>query len=471
MGRPKNPFGDPVSVYRRGSRWAVRYYPTGLVTSSDDRQVLPESYGTKEDAERVAEALRQELYKLRAASSTPATKPDQLLSAVLEDYVKEQKKDEHTPTGTVRKRISTVRLYVMDSEAAAMPVRHLPGRQAELIVRTMRRAKKADGSPKGENTIDGAERALAHCGRWLAKEGYSVSNPFAEPLGDKSKRQEDRRVMNRQRAVARVTRERPEDEDGDADRGIGLEDVPSPETCLALRDAISRRETLGPPDRRSSGPGSKGGAKPLSLEAAQPVADSVLLRSASGLRTCEALVVHTSRIRFDEGIIVVDRQLDRYKLWVPGEEPPMVPPKHNKERDAQVWSMFLEPLEEWAWRAERDTGGWLVAPSRAQRNWAVAYEDAVDRGIGQLQFEHEHGIEVDGSVPPVWTWKPHYLRHTYGSYSLASQEQGGMGWSLTLVAESMAHGSERTTADIYRHVTTPERAWARKTSFAWEGVS
>ncbi len=148
MGRPKNLFGDPVAVYRRGSRWALRYYPTGLVTSSSDRQVLPESYGTKEEAERVADTLRKELYKLRAASSTPATKPDQPLSVAIEAYVKEQKGDDHAPTGTSKKRISTVWLYVVDSEASSMPIRHLPGQQAALIVRGMRRAKKADGKPK-----------------------------------------------------------------------------------------------------------------------------------------------------------------------------------------------------------------------------------------------------------------------------------------------------------------------------------
>ena len=47
MGRPSNPFGDPVAVRRTGSVFKLRYYPTGVITKSADRKELPGVYRTK----------------------------------------------------------------------------------------------------------------------------------------------------------------------------------------------------------------------------------------------------------------------------------------------------------------------------------------------------------------------------------------------------------------------------------------
>jgi len=44
----------------------------------------------------------------------------------------------------------------------------------------------------------------------------------------------------------------------------------------------------------------------------------VFVRAFAGLRTCEVLALHSSRISADGHEIRVDRQLDRYSTWSPG---------------------------------------------------------------------------------------------------------------------------------------------------------
>ncbi len=42
----------------------------------------------------------------------------------------------------------------------------------------------------------------------------------------------------------------------------------------------------------------------------------------------------------------------------------------------------------------------------------------------------------EDELPALWTWRPNYTRHTYGSYSLAPVNSGGLEWSVLTVKES-----------------------------------
>lgn len=95
---------------------------------------------------------------------------------------------------------------------------------------------------------------------------------------------------------------------------------------------------------------------------------------------CEALAVHTSRIRLDELTIRVDRQLDQSRLGS-GQAPPLIPPKHNRERTALACPAFLEVLEELMAWADANTGGWLFAPTPRQKNWVRGGMDQWSRAI------------------------------------------------------------------------------------------
>jgi integrase len=81
----------------------------------------------------------------------------------------------------------------------------------------------------------------------------------------------------------------------------------------------------------------------------------------------------------------------------------------------------------------------------------------------------EQGVEGP-ELPALWPWRPHFTRHAYGSYSLAPESSGGLGWSVKSVQESMGHRSEVTTMEIYRHVTSGEREKVRTTMNKWEGL-
>ena len=58
MARPKNPLGDPVSIFRKRNVWRVRYYPTGFITEPSDRRELPNSYASKDAAQVAAQVIR-----------------------------------------------------------------------------------------------------------------------------------------------------------------------------------------------------------------------------------------------------------------------------------------------------------------------------------------------------------------------------------------------------------------------------
>ena len=199
-----------------------------------------------------------------------------------------------------------------------------------------------------------------------------------------------------------------------------------------------------------------------------------MLEVATGLRLGETLGLHTSRIDLATLTIGVDRQLDPRRPWVVGQAPPLMPPKHDKSRRASIWPVYAENLERLMDHADRRTDGWLFPPTGGQVWRTKARESEWRRATKFMDAKRTAAVAVgvpDEELPALWTWKPHYTRHTYGSYSLAPVISGGLGWSVITVKESMGHTSESTTMEIYRHVTSEERALVRSTLIPWPGLT
>ena len=347
-----------------------------------------------------------------------------------------------------------------------MTIGELP-RFAERIMASVEKATRPlpDGGkrPKAEVTKSSARTNLAHFGSWLVANGYLEENPFAADEAAAAERAVARRSARRQRALQRAQSPTTDHDDGDSDAGIGITDVPALAVVNALSRAIVRRATRAHHLRKMSGRGSLGGAPPLTEEVARQVAQSVVLRACTGVRTCETLALHTSRISDDGFEIVIDRQLDRNTPW--RSDTPiaqlLIAPKYDKDppRKAMVWPQFVPQLLAMAEAADRDHDGWLFPRTRSQVWWVAAYETLIAGGIELMNAEHAAGLcddETHESIP-AWTWKPHFLRHCYGSYSISPEAHGGLGWPLGLVSESMGHSSTRTTESIYLHPTRSER--------------
>ena len=197
-----------------------------------------------------------------------------------------------------------------------------------------------------------------------------------------------------------------------------------------------------------------------------------LFRAATGVRHCEALAVHTSRVNLDRLTIGVDRQLLRLPGWPKGGAPKLALPKHHRIREAFVWPMFETRLRELVEWADANTNGWLFAPPRNDQWWTENCDDLWEGAVGLMTVEHEEAVANKlRTIPPLWTWPPHYTRHTYGSYSLAPQSSGGLGWSIRMVSQSMGHANERTTEEIYRHAIGEERPTVRNATIDWPDLN
>lgn len=466
-----------MQVQRRDGYLRIRYYPSGVITDPKDRVWSQDRWDPCDpaaggEAQAAAERLRRTLYAHRAAhgivhSSTAqvAVTVKDSVAAFVVSLQEEKKEQPPAPAGTVAARATQLQCAVcVDhgdreiSELAAL---------APVIVTALMTATNQGGAPLADTTRNGRLDALAVYGRWI-EDTYAMQNPFAVHVATARKGT----TTVRERALAKVTRPDPF-ADGDRNGRVRTEDVPSLHEVIGLRDAVIRRETLGSPRRNSTGRGSGGGAPPLDKEAANQFAESVTFGAASGLRRCEALGVHTSRIRLDEGVVRVDRQLDRYKLWVPGAQPPLVPPKFNIERNVLVWPSYREKLQGLVDYANEHSGAWLFAPTRGQRRWADAASNAIQRAVDLLDEEHDEAVtETSGTTEAPVRWKHtfHSLRHLYVSQSLAPVDAGGLGWSLPFVQRCVGHSSSTITESVYGHIVRDEFEVARAVHHAWPGL-
>ena len=174
----------------------------------------------------------------------------------------------------------------------------------------------------------------------------------------------------------------------------------------------------------------------------QKYAAAVRVAAGTGLRLCELLAVTAKRVDLKNGFITVDRQLDRYRPWLPGTAMPTAPTKNGLTRKARIWASIKPDLELLLDGLEEDDP--LVPPYNGITWWADAWGRLLTKAGGRSD----------------WTWSMHYLRHHYGSFSTAPVEQGGKGMSYSAVQKSMGHKSLQLTIETYIHdVSREDEGW------------
>ena len=210
------------------------------------------------------------------------------------------------------------------------------------------------------------------------------------------------------------------------------------ETSISIADVPTWEDVI----RLSSEVGDIAGGRTSSQLIGQKCAAAVRVTAGTGLRLCELLAVTAKRVDLKNGFITVDRQLDRYKVWVPGTPMPTAPTKNRSTRKARIWSSVQADLEFLMDGLEPDDP--LVGPYNGISWWADAW--------GNLLTEAGERCN--------WTWSGHYLRHHYGSFSTAPVEQGGKGMSYAAVMKAMGHKTLKTTIETYIHdVSRDDEGW------------
>jgi hypothetical protein len=431
---------------------------------------IPQSYKSESEARATADVLRTALIQHRNLNAPGSNKGDTPLADAYALYVAELQEGMATqaiPAGTALARISDVKLALEDlCRTREFRVRDLVDDAARSVIAKLSEGTGRSGGPMPLNTVRKKKVSAKNFGTWLLANAYVDEHPFDFLEAENIESRITVKAERRTRALTRVNEEifAP---DGDNDSGIGLEDVPTLHIVSQLGTAIhivESRETDLIILRN----------KPLDPDVAWQTSQQPMLEVATGLRLNEMLGLHTSRIDLDTLTIGVDRQLDPRRPWKVGEAPPLLPPKHDKSRRASIWPVYAENLERLIHHAEHHTGGWLFPPTGGQAWRTKARQAEWERAIKYMSRLRDTAMRAgvpEDELPALWTWKPHYTRHTYGSYSLAPVESGGLGWSVLTVKESLGHQSEKTTMEIYRHVTSEERARVRRTLIAWPGLN
>ena len=136
---------------------------------------------------------------------------------------------------------------------------------------------------------------------------------------------------------------------------------------------------------------------------------AVRIAAGTGLRLCELLALSVEQIDLANGILTINRQLDRYTPWDGTERMPTTPPKSGLSRKVVVWAKVRDDLV--AAVAEADENGIHFPPYLQQNWWPYAWGRLMENARGDAEFP----------------WHGHWLRHHYGSYSLAPRDVGGLG--------------------------------------------
>jgi integrase len=208
------------------------------------------------------------------------------------------------------------------------------------------------------------------------------------------------------------------------EKGVTIDQVPTWDQVCELADAVADRVA--------------GIAK--SAKTGEQFGRAVRISAGTGLRLTELLALTPDDIDVATGIVTVNKQLDRYVAWNDGEPMPTGPPKHNRNRRALAWASVKDDID----AAIKFAGdGPLFAPYRSQVWWADAWGRVLEASRDDI----------------AWPWPPHYLRHHYGSYSLAPREAGGLGLPAVEVQRSLGHADLSTTLDTYIQPTRELTGW------------
>ena len=230
-----------------------------------------------------------------------------------------------TPSGTVNTRRNQLGRMLVEPYGE-VPVERLRD-FAVGVVHRLNTEPKRNGQPKQPRTIEGSMAALGVFGAWAAH-WYKIVDPFDGKLVSST-------TAFREKSWAMVHSGDPF-EDADAEESIDPDKLPTFVGISGLVDAIVRRETSRMAWHKTEGRGGKGGPRLLGLDVAVQLAESPRFIACTGVRCCEALAVHTSHLRLSTMELKVRRQLDRYQMWILGQDPPLCPPKGGHHRTVSI---------------------------------------------------------------------------------------------------------------------------------------
>jgi integrase len=437
LGDSDCPVRPPTKDHR------VLWYPSGWVGVGAR---TPKRCGNAVKAQAFAEAKLEELLVVRATSGRPTLDqphPDAIVDDALAMWI-ESLADGSKGT---RKKYNSVAQHWISQIGGNL----CADVDLELFSEPLRQAVK---SRVKVNTFNGIDTALRSFRGWARAKGWLAAWQLADDAAltrafGKLKSDLAKRLADDESATIGAWG------DGVGDDGrIGIADVGDWSTWCAMADAMARAKTDRHPWRPTSGRGSTGGPKPLSEREAWRLGESIKLKAATGLRTCELLGLHSSDVSRKTGFIKVRRQLDRYERWEAGQPPPTTAPKYGQPRTAQCFGFYLPNLIELCDYADEFHDGWLVAPTAGQAWWAEAWEDAFELGVRLYTFERDQALAsglAATEVGPEWRWTPHDARHFWASWALAPLDVGGYDIPVTLASERLGHSSTKVTTDTYQH--------------------
>lgn len=269
-------------------------------------------------------------------------------------------------------------------------------------------------------TIGNVRDTMFVIAEWARSEGRTYLSP--DPFGTRS---DQKRPLREIFAKAKRTGQKRDSGDPDKDRHITLAHVPKWEQVVELSEAWA--DHVG---------GLAGSRKIGELYGA-----ALRVTAGSGLRTCEELGLTVPQVNLDTLSIYVGHQIDRYVKWEPGEPMPTTLPKHDRTRHVAVWEKVEEDLT-------------LLMDAAADRGDAVLLRP-LPGVTWQTDWYERHLLTVRTKIG--WGWPNHYLRHHYGSYTLAPIDKGGRGRLPVEVQEWMGHASLQTTLETYVHKLSADR--------------
>jgi integrase len=313
------------------------------------------------------------------------------------------------PEGTLRRRQSAINAWLLP-HIGQVPL-------AETRLATLLTVADVAVKSLGRSGFDSTIQSMTSIAAW----GWERQWLPAGALGtDDERRLALRSVRRRLKADATVKAA----SDGDEDRGVTIDVVPTWEEVCALAEAVTDRV----------------GGRAKSRATGEQYGRAVRIAAGSGLRLCELLGLTVEQISLGTGIIAVNHQLDRYTAWDGTGPMPTVDPKYGRKRQVGVWEKVKADVEA---SVDAASAGVLFPPFGAQAWWADAW--------GRLLA----AAREDAS----WQWPPHWLRHHYGSYSLTPREHGGLGLPGATVQTYLGHKNLKTTLETYIQPVTAPAGW------------
>jgi integrase len=312
--------------------------------------------------------------------------------------------DGRLPEGTFRRRYTAINAWIVpivgDVDVTTTGLPTLLAVADRLV---------ADGA--GISNFDSVTQTMNVIAQW----GRARSWLPPDPLGADGDR---RYQLRRLRAQVRLQAER---------KGIAIHQVPTWQEVCEWSDAVERRvATIA----KSEDVGAQFGR-------------AIRIYAGSGLRLAELLGLTGADVNLEQGTISVTKQLNRYVRWEIDQPMPTAPPKHKRIHEALVWAKVKSDLEAVVAFVENPHAP-LFAPYRNQGRFADAWSQVMK------ETRNETG----------WPWTPHFLRHHYGSYSLAPRSAGGLGMPAVEVQLSMGHADLSTTLNTYIQPTRQLKGWA-----------